>query len=180
MNYQITVTRGLWLLLMTLVCACSTVHRPSAYAPCISEQQRSLSVRWGEDDAANRQSFWYKLDARGQLFRTSVRGTDTTDSYLTAIDHGIYCTAVADVSASFIKVQALHSGGTRSRYIEYANPATGVFLRAVWNPELQTPERSRPGARTTRSWWRTCFQHCASAGRCWPSSPVAEYQRRQS
>lgn len=138
MNYQMTVTRGLGLLLITLVCACSTVHRPSAYAPCISEQQRSLSVRWGEEDTASRQSFWYKLDARGQLFRTFVRGTDTTDSYLTAIDHGIYCTAVADVSASFIKVQALHSGGTRSRYIEYANPATGVFLRAVWNPELQT------------------------------------------
>jgi hypothetical protein len=45
---------------------------------------------------------------------------------------------VGGVTTTFVKVQALHSPGTKARYIEYSNPQANVFLRAVWNPDLNT------------------------------------------
>jgi len=50
----------------------------------------------------------------------------------------VYCSRVQTLNTALLKTQALHSPGTLARFIEYANPASSVYLRAVWNPDLQT------------------------------------------
>jgi hypothetical protein len=39
---------------------------------------------------------------------------------------------------SFLKVQALNTPARKQRFIDYRNTRTDVYLRAVWNPDLQT------------------------------------------
>lgn len=131
------------LLLLPLVVAamvvigCSSVKRPETEAPCIRENQKQLMIRWGTTEETGGRTY-YELDARAELWTVTVVGTDTTRKHTAVIDPAKYCTAAADVNTTFLKVQALYSPGTRSRFIEYTNPPTNVYLRAVWNPDLST------------------------------------------
>ncbi len=116
---------------------CSSVKRPETEAPCIKENQKQLMIRWGTTEETGSR-LYYELDARAELWTVSVVGTDTTRKHTAVIDPAVYCSKAAEVNTTFLKVQALYSPGTRSRFIEYTNAPTNVYLRAVWNPDLST------------------------------------------
>jgi len=127
-----------------IVCLCLFAScgspRPAAVAPCISIQQHDLTVRWGtEHDSANTVE-GYELNAKGELFRYEGDKSDTAlkRRFLVAIDQAQYCDVTKTVQNTFLKVQALNVRGIRGRFIEYVNATRNVYLRAVWNPDLQT------------------------------------------
>lgn len=101
-------------------------------ATCLKPTQVTQIIEWGtvSEEA-------YTLDARGELSQLQIN-PDTTITNLGWINHKVYCETALSVTDAFLKVQALHSPGERARYIRYSNPTTGVYLQAVWNPDLQT------------------------------------------
>lgn len=128
---------GLILILAVVAAGCGTT-RPSTNASCITESMTGLMIRWGtEDEAGNVVA--YQLNAKGELFgiATSTGGSGDT-SYLTFIDPTAYCERAAAVKDAFLQTQAMNVRGARARFVEYVNPASTVYLRVVWNPDLST------------------------------------------
>lgn len=118
--------------------SCGT-PRPTAVAPCIKPIQQNLLIRWGNGSEASAEMLWYELNTKGELFKGAVSAArDTAMEYLLPVDQRKYCTIASNVNTAFLKTQALHSPGKLYRFIEYSNPTSSVYLRAVWNPELQT------------------------------------------
>lgn len=136
---------------LIVVCSFLLIGCPSARvvtqpdpgkAPCLNDKQSSLTITWG-DIADFSLGNWagYTLKANTAVSRVAGSATEEASEQTVLLDyvgHETYCETVERVNAYFLKVQALHSPGTKARFIQYANPTTGVYLRAVWNPELET------------------------------------------
>ena len=116
-------------------------HEKPGLAPCLKESQHQLVIEWGTmENFEQMQGAGYRLTAERELF--AVRHRLNTEHWerpaLTVVSSDVYVDVPREVNATFLKVQALHSPGERGRFISYSNPLTGVYLRAVWNPELKT------------------------------------------
>ncbi|MBU3679251.1 MAG: hypothetical protein FGM32_06555 [Candidatus Kapabacteria bacterium] len=121
-----------------LLVACTT-PRPENVAPCVTKDTRDLVLRWGTEDDSLNVIEVYRLNTKGEVFYYKGPRKDTiTDDYKLHIDQRDYCTTASSVNSCFLKTQALNSRGRKGRFIEYFNPSTDVYLRAVWNPDLQT------------------------------------------
>jgi hypothetical protein len=133
-----------WLILTGSVavltgCLSATRQRPTTPAPCIRENQRDIVVRWGTEDDSLKTLTRFSVNTKGEVFRYSGPITDTiSETYVTHLDASDYCDVAASVNTTFLKTQALSVRGKRARYIEYINPHTDVYLRAMWNPDLST------------------------------------------
>lgn len=125
-------------------CLGSVRTRPTKPAPCITESQKQLVIRWGTTDDSLRTTEQYTLNSKGEIFVykgplvEDVSSLTQQEVYLTHIEQDLYCQELASVNSTFLKTQALNVRGTKARYIERINPTTDVFLRAVWNPDLKT------------------------------------------
>ena len=126
---------------IALVCFVGcTSTRPSIVAPCITAKTQDLIVSWGtEHDSANVR-VGYSINTKGEVFSvTGPLGTTTNDTlYLGFVDPKLYCEKATEVRDAFLKTQALNVRGKRGRYIVYTNAMNSVYLRAVWNPDLET------------------------------------------
>ncbi|MCX6140336.1 MAG: hypothetical protein NTX15_05825 [Candidatus Kapabacteria bacterium] len=79
------------------------------------------------------------MNTKGEIFSYSGKLSERNQGdFSVAVDQGKYCSLAKDVSDCFLRTQALNVHGTRARYVEYRNTATDVYLRAVWNPDLET------------------------------------------
>lgn len=134
----IVTTIGFFATALTFLSACRSAPIALQVAPCIKDNQQGLLIRWGTTDIEAQSIEGYSLDTRGALSQITGEDADTTTEVIAAVPHYRYCAAVEQLTKIFVKVQALHSPGTKARYIEYINPRTNVFLRAVWNPDLTT------------------------------------------
>lgn len=122
-----------------VLASCVTRPRPTAPAPCVTEKTRELTIRWGTHDDSLQVIDVYRMNTRGEIFHyQGPMSTSIVDDYLLHVDQPEYCTAASSVNACFLKTQALNTGARKSRFVEYFNPSTDVYLRAVWNPDLQT------------------------------------------
>lgn len=101
-------------------------------AGCVKPTQVDQVIEWG---TVNETVFM--MNTNGAVSRIEIN-PDTTITPVGWITYEAYCEAATAVTDAFLKVQALHSPGSRARYIRYSNPGTGVYLQAVWNPDLQT------------------------------------------
>ncbi len=120
------------------VTSCVT-PRPQTPAPCVTPSTSELVLRWGTEDDSLKTIDVYRMNTKGEIFYyNGTRTTPLNDEYLLHIDQRDYCSAASSVNSCFLKTQALNSRGRKARFIEYFNPSTDVYLRAVWNPELQT------------------------------------------
>lgn len=121
-----------------LVVGCVT-PRPETPAPCVTAKMTGLELRWGTKDDSSQTVEVFRMNTKGEIFRyAGPRVNDPVDAYLLHIDQREYCSVASSVNACFLKTQALNSPGRKARFIEYYNPSTDVYLRAVWNPDLQT------------------------------------------
>jgi len=129
----------LCLVLLGASCSTSTKPRPTTVAPCISEQQRELSVRWGTEDDSTHTSDAYLLNTKGEVFRLETDTDKQTDTiFLNSVPQTEYCQRADAVKTAYLKTQAMNVRGRRARYVEYVNPKTDVYLRVVWNPDIPT------------------------------------------
>ena len=118
---------------------CPSAQQMQDVAPCLKDTQHDLLIEWGTyDDFSNKSGTWFAVTSRGELVRTQTTATGEERQHVAWLAHSQYCSAAENVNATFLKVQALHSPGTKGRFIRYSNPATRVYLQAVWNPELET------------------------------------------
>lgn len=120
-------------------CLSSTRTRPTSIAPCIRESQRDIQIRWGTEDDSLQTVTRYSLNTKGEVFSYTGPVSDTIqEQYLVHVEPSDYCEMASSVNSAFLKTQALSVRGKRARYIEYINPSTDVYLRAMWNPDLST------------------------------------------
>lgn len=140
MHRSTSIIRWLMITLaVVIVAACGGTARPSVSAPCISEKSTALLVRWGDEDDSLRTITYYEVNSKGEV--TRYRGTSrdsVTSDYRGWIPHDAYCERVASTRTAFLQTQAMNVRGVRARFMEYVNPNGDVFLRVVWNPDLQT------------------------------------------
>lgn len=136
-----------WMILTTLLstllagASCRTVHttRPEGFAHCINESQHELYIRWGTEDETTGLLTGSFMNAKGEVFAfTNPRDSvmDTVYAGYLANDH--FCQRAAAVQEAFLRTQAMNVRGTKARFVEYVNKPRNVFLRVVWNPDLQT------------------------------------------
>ncbi len=127
----LVVALGLW--------GCPSAQQIQDVAPCVKDTQQQLLVEWGTYEPYEAKTgLSFELTTRGELIKVVTNASGTTRTHVAWVPHAQYCAMADDVNATFLKVQALHSPGTMGRFIRYSNPATRVYLQAVWNPELQT------------------------------------------
>lgn len=120
------------------VLSCVT-PRPEKPAPCVPSTQTDLVLRWGTEHDSLGTVEQYTMNTKGEIFSFSGKISERNEgSFTFAVDQGKYCLVVKDVSDCFLRTQALNVRGKRARYVEYRNTATDVYLRAVWNPDLET------------------------------------------
>jgi hypothetical protein len=118
--------------------SCST-PRPERPAPCVPANQVDLVIRWGTEHDSVGTVEQYTMNTKGEIFRYEGPAAERTDgAFLVAIDQGIYCERAKATMDTFLKTQALNVRGKRGRFVDYRNTKTDVYLRAVWNPDLQT------------------------------------------
>lgn len=120
-------------------CLSAVRQRPTSPAPCVRETQRNIMIRWGTRDDSLLTTTQYAMNTKGEVFRYSGPLADTMlEQYVLHVEPSEYCEMASSVNSTFLKTQALAARGTRARYIEYINPHTDVYLRAMWNPDLTT------------------------------------------
>ncbi|MBN9400827.1 MAG: hypothetical protein J0I17_11680 ['Candidatus Kapabacteria' thiocyanatum] len=115
--------------------------RPTTTAPCIGESLKELVIRWGTEHDSISTVEGYELTTKGEVFRfegPKSAADSLPRTYLGFVDQAAYCEEAAATKDAFLKTQALNVRGIRGRFVEYVNPRTGVYLRVVWNPDLQT------------------------------------------
>ncbi len=96
-------------------------------------------IRWGTEDDSLKTATRYSMNTKGEIFHYSGPMADTMlETYAMHVDASDYCEIASSVNTTFLKTQALGVRGKRARYIEYVNPHTDVYLRAMWNPDLST------------------------------------------
>lgn len=113
--------------------------RPTAPHACVAPNQAELMIRWGTQDDSIDVLVQYSMNTKGEIFRyagTIARRND--GEFLEVIDGPTYCALAKQTMNSFLKVQALNTPARKQRFIDYRNTRTDVYLRAVWNPDLQT------------------------------------------
>lgn len=120
-------------------CFSTIRQRPVTSAPCVRETQRNIMIRWGTRDDSLMTVTQYSMNTKGEVFRyTGAIADSMPEQYYVHVEPAEYCEMAASVNSSFLKTQALAARGARARYIEYINPHTDVYLRAMWNPDLST------------------------------------------
>jgi len=109
----------------------------------VREHARQQIIRWGEihSDAVT----GYQVTAQAELFGVSQTAPS---AQVVLAPHGsvesiAYCERLDMVRHAFLDVQALNVPGETRRFVEFSNPGNGLEMRAVWNPEYETPGNSR-------------------------------------
>jgi hypothetical protein len=130
------------ILVITAVAALATgcgTPRPTAPYACVAANQAELLIRWGTQDDSTNVLEQYALNTKGEIFRYvgPIVG-DTQGTYSHFVDEPTYCATAKSTMSAFLKVQALNTPARKQRFIDYRNTRTNVYLRAVWNPDLQT------------------------------------------
>ncbi len=113
----------------------SKISRPE----CINEDLEDLLIRWGKLILENRYLEGYEIDSKANLYEVKLQN----QNYLLKvkkgkIDFATYCGLVSNIRNEFLNVQALHSPGDTSHFVEYINNSLNTYLRALWNPKFQT------------------------------------------
>lgn len=118
--------------------SCGT-SRPEKVAPCVTDRQVDLVIRWGTEHDSLGTVEQFTMNTKGEVFTFSGAIAERADGgYTLAVDQSAYCDLTKDVMSCFLKTQALNVRGKRARFIEYRNVRSDVYLRAVWNPDLET------------------------------------------
>ncbi|MBK6761560.1 MAG: hypothetical protein IPH85_09770 [Ignavibacteria bacterium] len=127
------------MILAALAATSCTTPRPDKVAPCVTDRQVDLVIRWGTEHDSLGTVEQFTMNTKGELFTYRGSIAERADGgYSLAVEQSKYCDLAKDVMSCFLKTQALNVRGTRARYIEYRNVRSDVYLRAVWNPDLET------------------------------------------
>ena len=128
--------------LITIVAAglmACTTPRPENPAPCVPASQVDLLIRWGTEHDSAGTVEQYTMNTKGEIFRYEGPAAQRADGeFVLAAEPQKYCEMAKATMDVFLKTQALNVRGKRGRFVDYRNPKTDVYLRAVWNPDLQT------------------------------------------
>lgn len=119
-----------------LLTSCSTkISRPE----CINDDLDDLLIRWGKIILEDRYIEGFEIDSKANLYEIKVKNQDyILKNKKGKIDFTIYCDMLAKIRKEFIEVQALHSPGDTSHFVEYIHNSLNTNLRALWNPKFQT------------------------------------------
>jgi len=123
---------------VVVLIGCGT-PRPTAPHACVAPNQAELMIRWGTQDDSTGVLEQFSMNTKGEIFRYAGPIARRADGeYLHFVDGTTYCSMAKLTMNSFLKVQALNTPARKQRFIDYRNTRTDVYLRAVWNPDLQT------------------------------------------
>lgn len=124
--------------LVVIALGCGTPRPTDPYA-CVAANQAELMIRWGTQDDSTNMLEQYSMNTKGEIFRYDGPPAVRIDGkFQLVVDEPTYCASAKTTMSAFLKIQALNTGARKQRFIDYRNTRTDVYLRAVWNPDLQT------------------------------------------
>lgn len=127
-NYKLAlVVPGLLILL-----SCKTVEYPY----CIGKTTRLMKISWGilVQNTVNKET--YILSTDKVIYR--VEGPNKSSKKVKALNDKEYCDLIYRINETFLKTQVINEVGDTLQFVQYENPAIGVYSRAVWNPSFRT------------------------------------------
>jgi hypothetical protein len=124
--------------IVMIAVGCGTPRPTEPYA-CVAANQAELMIRWGTQNDSTNMLEQYSMNTKGEVFRyVGAPATRSDGEFLLVVDGPTYCASAKTTMSAFLKIQALNTGARKQRFIDYRNTRTDVYLRAVWNPDLQT------------------------------------------
>lgn len=125
-NYKLAVV-GLLILL-----GCKTIEYPY----CIGKTTRLIKVSWGVIVQNTSGQEIYMLSTDKAIYRMDT--TKKSSKKLKTLSDKEYCNLLYQINETFLKTQVINEVGDTLQFVQYENPAIGVYSRAVWNPNFRT------------------------------------------
>lgn len=112
--------------------SCKTIEYPY----CIGKTTKYVKVSWGivVQNTLNRETYMLSTD------KTIYRIDEATKSSkkIKTLSDKEYCNLIYQINDTFLKTQVINEVGDTLEFVQYENPAIGVYSRAVWNPNFRT------------------------------------------
>jgi len=123
-----------------LLSACSSTRKEQIQLPCMDNNYKSFTLRWGEYVLANETYRGYQIDIYGNLFYyvNEPKLKEPKLEGVTKLEPQEVCKILEQANRTILSTQALFSPGERSHFIEYVIPEANVYIRGVWNPIFST------------------------------------------
>lgn len=127
-----TITYKLVVAGLLILLSCKTVEYPY----CIGKTTRLVKISWGIllQNTVNKET--YILSTDKVIYR--VDGPNKSSKKIKALSDKEYCDLIYRISETFLKTQVINEVGDTLQFVQYENPAIGVYSRAVWNPSFRT------------------------------------------
>ncbi|MGC8957425.1 MAG: hypothetical protein ACP5LT_06330 [Candidatus Kapaibacteriota bacterium] len=105
------------------------------YPFCINEKTESLKIEWGTIYLNSKEEERFILFSNGDLFKeVSLKGKKK----MSHLDEQKFCNVLTNVQNTILKTQVINEVGDTLNFVEYINPALGIFISARWNPRFKT------------------------------------------
>lgn len=112
--------------------SCKTIEYPY----CIGKTTRLLKVSWGAivQNTSGREI--YILSTDKTIYR--IDESRKTSQKIKTLSDKEYCDLIYRINETFLKTQVINEVGDTLQFVQYENPAIGVYSRAIWNPNFRT------------------------------------------
>jgi hypothetical protein len=96
-------------------------------------------ISWGELITETGEINGWSFDSKSMLYTYKKNRTgDITREKITRIPKDKYCSLLSQIKQNILQTQALNAPGELSRFVEYSNSSSNVFIRALWNAKYET------------------------------------------
>ncbi len=120
------------LVFVLLIASCKTIEYPY----CIGKTTRELKISWGiiVQDSINNETF--ELSTNRTIYQ--INKTKNFSKKIKTLTENEYCKLLYHIHETFLNTQVINEVGDTLQYVQYENPAIGVYTRAIWNPRFRT------------------------------------------
>ncbi len=125
-----TISYKLVVVGLLVVLSCKTIEYPY----CIGKTTKLLKISWGV--IVQNTSETYVLSTDKTIYRTDE--SKKSLKKIKALSNKEYCDLIYRINETFLKTQVINEVGDTLRFVQYENPAIGVYSRAIWNPNFRT------------------------------------------
>jgi hypothetical protein len=119
-----------------IVIGCGSTPKPN----CITKHNLQMEIAWGTEYQKSETFMGYKLITDASVYKYWTDSADQKPQFklIGNLMPEKYCEIVNQLQDIILRNQTLNVPADTVSYIEYKNPISNTFFRAVWNPKFHT------------------------------------------
>lgn len=100
---------------------------------CLSSSSKSIEISWGSFNLTTTDTIHYIIKSNRKIVQIKPK-----ERVITKLDEQTFCKLLFRINEAFLKTQVINELGDTLEFMEYKNPTTGFYSRAIWNPKFRT------------------------------------------